>query len=54
MTRLAKQGAVIFTVLGVTSSIGATLQGNSPWASIGLVLFGIASLVILNVPKEDS
>lgn len=48
MLRYAKMGASLFLLLGMTSSIGAYIQGNSPYQSISLAVGMLGVLIVLN------
>jgi hypothetical protein len=52
MLRYAKMGASLFLLLGITSSIGAILNNNSPLLSFGMAIGMAGTLIILNL-KEN-
>jgi hypothetical protein len=48
MLRYAKLGSSLFLLLGITSSIGAYLRGNSPYESLSLAVGMLGVLIVLN------
>lgn len=52
MLRFAKLTSTLVAVLGVTSTIGAVLHGTSPWISVLTAVFGVITLVLLNVGSK--
>jgi hypothetical protein len=51
MLRWAKFAASVSLFLAITSTIGATISGNSPWLSVGLLLIMTGTLLMLNVKE---
>ena len=47
--KLAKRGASLFTLLGITMSIGAVIHGNEPAMSIGFAIGWLGVLIALNI-----
>jgi hypothetical protein len=52
MLRYVKIGASIFLLLGISSLIGAILNGKDPLYSFGLAIGMLGTLILLNM-KED-
>jgi hypothetical protein len=51
MLRYAKIGASVFLLLGITSTIGAILNNNSPAYSFGLAIGMLGTLIVLNIKE---
>jgi hypothetical protein len=49
MLRYVKMGASVFLFLGITSLVGAILNGNDPLYSFGLAIGMLGTLIVLNM-----
>ena len=52
MLRSMKLSATVVTLLGVTSTVGASLANTNISMSLGVALGGIVALVILNLVRS--
>ena len=48
MKQALKLNATLFTLLGITSTLGAVTHQTNPLGSIGLAVAGVVALVALN------